>query len=158
MSLAELVEDALRINQAALERHCIRVQRQLADVPPVLTEKHKVLMILTNLISNAEHALKVREPGERRLEVVLDRPHSERLRLQVRDNGVGIASEMLTRIFQHGFTTREEGHGFGLHSSALAAQELGGSLLATSEGPDRGATFTLELPAAPATPTETAHA
>jgi two-component system NtrC family sensor kinase len=62
---------------------------------------------------------------------------------------VGIAPEMLTRIFQYGFTTREEGHGFGLHSSALAAQELGGSLSVHSDGPRLGATFTLELPYPP---------
>jgi signal transduction histidine kinase len=53
---------------------------------------------------------------------------------------------MVTRIFQYGFTTRKDGHGFGLHSSALAAQELGGSLSVHSEGPGCGATFTLELP------------
>ena len=63
---------------------------------------------------------------------------------------MGIAPEMLTRIFQYGFTTREEGHGFGLHSSALAAQEMGGSLTAHSEGPGRGATFILKLPYQPA--------
>jgi signal transduction histidine kinase len=57
---------------------------------------------------------------------------------------------MLTRIFQYGFTTREEGHGFGLHSSALAAQELGGSLTVHSDGPGQGATFSLEIPYQPA--------
>jgi two-component system NtrC family sensor kinase len=65
---------------------------------------------------------------------------------------VGIAPENLTRIFSHGFTTRTDGHGFGLHSAALAAQQMGGRLTAQSDGPGRGATFTLELPvAAPAT-------
>lgn len=70
----------------------------------------------------------------------------ETARITVSDNGVGIAVENLTRIFAHGFTTKKNGHGFGLHSSALAAKELGGSLRASSEGPDRGATFILELP------------
>jgi two-component system NtrC family sensor kinase len=64
------------------------------------------------------------------------------------DNGVGIAPENLTRIFAFGFTTKKTGHGFGLHSSALAAKEMGGSLNAFSEGLGRGATFVLELPAA----------
>jgi signal transduction histidine kinase len=62
------------------------------------------------------------------------------------DNGVGIAAENLNRIFNHGFTTRKSGHGFGLHSAALAARELRGSLTVTSEGSGRGATFTLDLP------------
>ncbi|HYO73120.1 MAG TPA: ATP-binding protein, partial [Archangium sp.] len=82
----------------------------------------------------------------RRLSLTLEPAGAERLQLRVRDNGVGIAPDMLTRIFQYGFTTRQEGHGFGLHSSALAAQELGGSLTAHSEGLGHGATFVLELP------------
>ena len=69
-----------------------------------------------------------------------------RIRISVMDNGVGISPENLTRIFSHGFTTRKGGHGFGLHSGALAAREMGGSLTAHSDGPGRGATFTLELP------------
>jgi two-component system NtrC family sensor kinase len=147
--LAELVEDALRINQAALGRHSVTVERNLTDLPPVLTEKHKVLMILVNLISNAKYAMDTVPEEARRMSVKLEPSAAGRIRIEVRDNGVGIAPEMLTRIFQHGFTTREEGHGFGLHSSALAAQELGGSLSAHSEGPGQGATFTLDLPAVP---------
>jgi C4-dicarboxylate-specific signal transduction histidine kinase len=147
IQLEELVEDALRINQAALERHSVQVERHLAQAAPVTLEKHKVLMILVNLISNAKYALDPLPPGERRLTVNLRAPVDGRIRLEVSDNGVGIAPEMLTRIFQHGFTTRKDGHGFGLHSSALAAQEMGGSLTAHSEGLGKGATFTLELPA-----------
>jgi two-component system NtrC family sensor kinase len=149
VQLAELVEDALRINQAALVRHAVQVERELADVPPVLTEKHKVLMIMVNLISNAKYAVDGVPEQERRVTVSLSLPVEERLRLEVRDNGMGLAPEMLTRIFQHGFTTREEGHGFGLHSSALAAQEMGGTLTAHSDGPGKGATFRLELPFIP---------
>lgn len=81
--------------------------------------------------------------------VRLERPADDRFRVQVSDNGMGIAPELLTKIFQHGFTTRKEGHGFGLHSCALAARALGGSLAAQSDGPGKGATFTLELPYRP---------
>jgi len=70
------------------------------------------------------------------------------VRLAVQDNGIGVPRENLTRIFAHGFTTRVHGHGFGLHSSALAAREMHGALTAHSDGPGRGATFGLELPAA----------
>lgn len=105
-------------------------------------------MILVNLISNARHALDRVAMDERHLGVKLERTPGGSVRIEVRDNGTGISPEMLLRIFQYGFTTRDEGHGFGLHSSALAAQELGGSLTAHSDGPGRGATFTLELPLA----------
>ncbi len=149
VSLSELVDDALRIDSAGLARHQVKVEKHLASLPPVLTDKHKTLMILVNLISNAMHALESVPPDERRLTVRVETPIAGRFRLEVRDNGVGIAPELLTRIFQYGFSTREEGHGFGLHSSALAAQALGGSLTAQSDGPGRGATFTLELPYLP---------
>ncbi|ATB40690.1 histidine kinase [Cystobacter fuscus] len=151
VDLAELVEDALRINHAALGRHSVRVERQFEALPPVMTEKHKVLMILVNLISNAKYAMESVPEEERCVTLRLQRPSAERIQLSVQDNGVGIPPEMLTRIFQHGFTTREGGHGFGLHSSALAAQEMGGSLLARSAGPGQGATFTLDLPIQPQT-------
>ncbi|WP_083681375.1 PAS domain-containing sensor histidine kinase [Archangium sp. Cb G35] len=158
VQLGELVEDALRINQAALGRHSVQVERHLADVPPVETEKHKVLMILVNLISNAKYAMDPVPPGQRLLTVSLGSSTAGRIHIEVQDNGVGIAPEMLTRIFQYGFTTRSEGHGFGLHSSALAAQELGGSLRANSPGPGKGATFTLELPLVPEQRSERASA
>ncbi len=148
--LTELVEDALRINQAGLARHQVKVEKNLESLQPVLTDKHKMLMILVNLISNAKYAMDEVPPGERRLTVRLVTPSAELLRLEIQDNGIGIAPEMITRIFQYGFTTRAEGHGFGLHSSALAAQELGGSLTAHSDGPGTGATFILELPYQPA--------
>jgi len=149
VSLQGLVEDALRINAAGLARHQVKVQRQLAPLPPVLTDKHKALMILVNLVSNAKYAMDGVAPAERVLTVKLEQHAPDRTRIEIHDNGMGIAPELLTRIFQYGFTTREEGHGFGLHSSALAAQELGGSLHVHSDGPGRGATFTLEVPFVP---------
>ncbi|REG35782.1 histidine kinase/DNA gyrase B/HSP90-like ATPase [Archangium gephyra] len=144
--LEGLVEDALRINSAGLTRHQVKVVRQLTELPPVLTDKHKTLMILVNLVSNAKYAMDGVPPAERILTLKLERTSSGLVRIQVHDNGMGIAPELLTRIFQYGFTTREEGHGFGLHSSALAAQELGGALTVHSDGPGHGASFTLELP------------
>ncbi|PTL78228.1 sensor histidine kinase [Vitiosangium sp. GDMCC 1.1324] len=148
--LADLVEDALRINSAGLIRHQVQVERNLTPLPPVLTDKHKTLMILVNLISNAKYAMDGIPPAERCLTLKLERSGTDQIRIEVHDKGMGIAPEMLTRIFQYGFTTREDGHGFGLHSSALAAQELGGSLNVHSDGPGLGATFTLEVPFVPA--------
>jgi two-component system, NtrC family, sensor kinase len=148
VDLRSLVEDALRINQAALGRHHVKVERVIADIPEVLTEKHKVLLILVNLISNAKYALDAIPEEERRLIVRIEQEApGGQVHIEVKDNGVGIAPELLTRIFQHGFTTRPEGHGFGLHSSALAAQELGGTLRVHSHGPGHGASFILVLPA-----------
>ncbi|EPX64955.1 sensor histidine kinase [Cystobacter fuscus DSM 2262] len=152
VDLALLVEDALRINSAELTRHQVKVARNLASLPPVLTDKHKTLMILVNLVSNARYALDTVAPGERRLTVTLERASTDRVRIGIHDNGMGIAPEMRPRVFQPGVTTHEDRHGFGLHASALAAQELGGSLTVHSEGTGHGATFILELPYHPARP------
>jgi C4-dicarboxylate-specific signal transduction histidine kinase len=103
------------------------------------------MQILVNLIRNAKYACDESGRPEKRLEVHVA-GDDRKVRISVVDNGVGIPAENLTRIFSHGFTTRKEGHGFGLHSSALAAAELGGALLVHSDGPGRGAAFTLELP------------
>lgn len=148
-SLEELLEDALRIQGAALGRHGITLERHLIPLPRVMVDKHKLLQILLNLISNAKYALNDNPPGERRLTVRLERPADDRVRMQVCDNGMGIAPELLTKIFQHGFTTRKEGHGFGLHSCAIAARSMEGSLGVHSDGPGKGAIFTLELPFRP---------
>lgn len=145
----QLVEDALQINAAALSRHEVRVQREYAQTPPIITEKHKVLQILVNLIRNAKYAMDDARKNEKNLTVKVIETGSDELKIQVVDNGVGIPKENLTRIFSHGFTTRRNGHGFGLHSSALAARDIGGSLEAHSEGPGTGATFTLTLPRMP---------
>ena len=98
-----------------------------------------------NLLRNAKHACQDSERADKQITVRLANGDG-RVRISVIDNGVGIPPENLTRIFNHGFTTRKDGHGFGLHSSALAAKEMGGSLTVQSDGPGKGATFTLELP------------
>src|SRR5439155_14770645 len=118
----DLVQDALRMNAAAFERHGIRVIRQFdADLPPALVDRHKVLQILINLLRNAKYAMDEQAPPEKRLEIRVRRAAEGTGAIKVRHNGVGIAPQNLTRIFGHGFTTKKHCHRFGLHSGALSA-------------------------------------
>ena len=149
-SLPALVEDALHMHPGGLERHAIRVIREYDDMPDIQLDKHKVLQILVNLITNARHALCADSVRERVLTIQIRRHGETFVRVAVSDSGVGIDPGNLTNIFGHGFTTRKDGHGFGLHSGALAAKSMGGSLRAESEGLGKGATFILELPFQPA--------
>ena len=145
LKVTDLVEDSLRLSVTSLSRHSIELIRAYEEAPLINVDKHKALQILVNLVTNAKCACVDSGRVDRRLTIRVTCAENG-VRIAVTDNGVGIPQENLTRIFNHGFTTRKTGHGFGLHSGALAARELGGSLTAHSEGPDCGATFTLELP------------
>jgi PAS domain S-box-containing protein len=149
VAVAELVEDSLRLNAGAFVRHGVTLCREFSDVPPITVDKHKVLQILVNLVRNAKYACDESGRTDKLITLRIEAAPSG-VRICVIDNGVGIPAENMSRLFTHGFTTRVDGHGFGLHSGALAAQELGGSLRVASDGPGRGAMFTLELPCSPA--------
>ncbi|HWH85025.1 MAG TPA: ATP-binding protein [Burkholderiaceae bacterium] len=146
IQIRDLLEDALRIDTGALGRDDLAVVRRFEAVPLLMLDKHRVLLILVNLIGNARYAMQ--SVADRRHEMTLQVGVAAdgRLHVTVRDTGEGIAAENLTRIFAHGFTTKKDGHGFGLHSCVLAAQEMGGTLTVHSDGPGHGAAFTLALP------------
>jgi PAS domain S-box-containing protein len=141
---ADVIEDALKLVAGSWEGGGIELVRDLAPIPEVVADRHKLLQVLTNLLTNARQALG--ESPQKTVTVRLLARTSDRFAIEVEDTGVGISEENLKRVFQHGFTTKRDGHGFGLHSSALAARSMGGSLAAFSRGVGRGARFVLELP------------
>ncbi|MBD9463408.1 DAHL domain-containing protein [Pseudomonas sp. Pdm06] len=144
--VSELLEDALRMNSGALTRHHVTVIKEYGDVPRIMGDKHRLLLILINLISNAKYAMAGVSNDARNMTLKAAVVDGQTLQISVKDEGEGIPEENMTRIFAHGFTTRKEGHGFGLHSCALAAIEMNGHLTAHSEGPGKGATFQLQVP------------
>ncbi len=144
-----LMEDSLRMNAGSLVRHEVDCVREFLPVPRVHAEKAKVLQILVNLIRNAKNAVDESGHADKVVTVRIEPGRPGHVRLIVQDNGIGIAPENLGKLFTHGFTTRQGGHGFGLHSSAAVAREMHGTLTASSRGLGQGATFTLELPVAP---------
>ncbi len=145
-SVDELIEDAIAINITGLNRHDISLRRRYQSLPTVILDRHKLLQIIVNLISNAKNAVLVTSQEQKLITIRTSKLEDDQFQIEVYDNGIGIAPENITNIFASGFTTRPDGHGYGLHGSALAATEMGGSLNAGSEGPGKGATFTLQLP------------
>jgi NO-binding membrane sensor protein with MHYT domain/two-component sensor histidine kinase len=145
VELAELIDSSVAIHFAMAVD--VVVRREYEPVPPVTLDRHKLIQILGNLLSNARHALKDRTDSASR--VLTLRLHA-RARgwfvIEIQDSGVGINRDALKRLFEFGFTTKKDGHGFGLHSSAILAQELGGHLAGHSDGPGCGAQFALRLP------------
>jgi sensor histidine kinase regulating citrate/malate metabolism len=146
IALADLVEDVLGITRPSLERHHISVKIESEALPLITTDRHKVVQILLNLMRNAKDSVKLSGSVKPAIAVQMVRVNEVKVAVHLTDNGVGIPPENLIRIFSHGFTTKKNGHGFGLHSGALAAKQLGGSLTAESRGVNAGATFILELP------------
>jgi signal transduction histidine kinase len=136
------------MNTGALTRHQVALERDYRHQPRVLVDRHRVLQILVNLIRNAKYACD--ESGRNDKQVILRvESVADGVNIEVIDNGVGIPADVMERLFTHGFTTRKSGHGFGLHSASLAAAELGGTLVASSDGAGKGATFRLTLPLQP---------
>jgi C4-dicarboxylate-specific signal transduction histidine kinase len=142
-----LLEEAISINQISVDRHRVKLIRKFERIGQVPTDKHKLLQVLVNLLTNAKDAVKKRsDDREVTIYLGIDEAAPEYVRIAVQDNGVGIPEDNLTRIFTHGFTTKKKGHGFGLHSAALTVKEIGGILTVESDGPDRGAIFAIQLP------------
>jgi signal transduction histidine kinase len=147
--VADLVENALNLQANTLAQSSVEIVRDYQPVPSVLMDMHAVLHILVNILQNARQACEAAHPAHKQI-IIRIRPEGENaISIAVEDNGIGIAPENLSRIFGHGFTTRKDGHGFGLHSGALAAKESGGELTVRSDGVGKGATFTLTLPLRP---------
>jgi signal transduction histidine kinase len=145
--LGELMEDALRMAGLTGGARDIEVVREYTPEVRVVIDRHKTLQILVNLISNAKHAIAATAPQKGRIVLRARLENDDKMiRMEVADDGVGIPQENMVKIFQHGFTTKKEGHGFGLHGCALAAKQMGGTLTAASDGAGRGATFSLAMP------------
>jgi two-component system sensor kinase FixL len=154
VSIAAVIDAALGLQVPSWEQIEVSVERRIAALPPLHTDKHRVIEILVNLVSNARDA--VRDSGriDKRICIRAETAGPDRLRVAVEDNGVGIAPAQRDELFRLGFTTKHDGNGIGLHASAMAARQLGGSLTFRSDGPGQGAVFTLELPMAPAVQTD----
>ena len=144
-TLEEIAESALQLSESVLRNSAITIVRRYAKVPPVLVDRHQMMQILVNLIGNAKDSLQEAVQEKRELTVAIDQVDGG-ARIEVRDNGVGITRENLAKVFNHGFTTKKRGHGFGLHNCANAAQRMAGSLTADSDGVGLGASFVLRIP------------
>ena len=143
--LSELIDQCVSINYDKASRFEASIKVHCPDTLNLATDRHKLQQILINLISNALDAIHEHSPRYGCVEVAV-RQKPDDVEIIVSDNGVGITAENLGKVFLQGFTTKEDGHGFGLHSCAMIAQVLGGNLNVTSKGAGQGASFQVEIP------------
>ncbi len=144
-SAQEIMEDAIRMNRNALHRHNIRIITEFDNIKKTKIDKHKVLQILLNLISNAKYSFLDSSQKSKTIVCSIKNIDNKFIELKIKDNGKGITKKNLNKIFNYGFTTRKDGHGFGLHNSANTARQIGGELSVISDGPNKGACFVLKL-------------
>ncbi len=144
-SLEKLVNDVLTIETELIDGSKITVYKDFKELPKILIQKSKLLHILLNLIKNSSEAM-VGIPEENRKLHISTEKRGGNVYLKVTDNGIGIVENDLTKIFSHGFTTKTDGHGFGLHTSAIYMSDMKGKIWVESEGRNKGATFVLQFP------------
>lgn len=145
LDITELIEETLRLQEDSLGRNDIRIVRQYEKVPEIEVQKTKLAQILLNIIKNAKEAVS-NVPEKNRMITIKVEKDREYLYVKFIDKGIGIRHENLSKIFNHGFTTKESGHGFGLHTCANQMTEMGAKIYADSEGEGNGATFVLQFP------------
>lgn len=142
----ELIENSLVVHRLAIEQADIKITFDFKSIKKARTSKAKLLQIIINLVKNAIDALVESSNSEKHLKLTIQDQDQSHFIIEIADNGVGMMPNHLTKIFSVGYTTKTFGHGYGLHTSAVFAKELGGHLSANSKGIGQGATFTLMLP------------
>ena len=139
-----IVEDAMAIKAEVISKNNIRLNRKYYNVPDIYVQKTKLINVLMNLIKNSTEAMVNNEINNKILTIEINQNEKE-VYIKIYDNGDGILKENLSKIFNHGFTTKKSGHGFGLHTCANSVKEMNGKIIADSEGLGKGASFTISF-------------
>ena len=137
----QVIEDNCQLLQKDFEDRCITILKSLApDLPRSQFDVVKIHEVFLNLLQNAVEA--IRDSGVIRVDTWQD---SGKICVQISDNGRGIPSDEIYKIFTPFYTTKEEGSGLGLAFAQRIVKDHGGNISVTSaEG--RGATFLVTLP------------
>ncbi len=143
-SLETIIEDTLTLQSGTIDRYGIQIIKDYSVLPMIPIQKTKLVHILINLIKNARESM-LEIPAENRKLIIKTEKSGNLARLIIRDSGKGIERNSLNKIFTHGYTTKKNGHGFGLHSCANYMSEMNGNIWAESDGLGQGATFALEF-------------
>jgi len=146
ITIDEIISDAIKILEPSIINHHIILINKKANLPPTPLDRHKVLQILINLLKNAKDSLKETTNNNKTITIEAYKSATKQMTITITDTGMGISKQKLNSIFNLGYTSKKDGHGFGLHSAANAAREMKGDLTVTSKGINKGATFILQLP------------
>ncbi|MBN2532314.1 MAG: sensor histidine kinase [Spirochaetales bacterium] len=146
LNLEDTIEEALTIQNKEFTQAHIKVQKNYLKVIYIKGQKSSIIQILLNIFKNACTAMEENDYSDRILTIETGSAKGKKAYARITDNGKGIPEEDLGKIFQFGFTRQEDGHGFGLHACADIINKMGGTITVQSNGPGRGAAFTLFFP------------
>ncbi len=138
----KVVESAYAIQRKNLESQFIKFNNKIPNNLEIRANKSKVIHVFINLIKNAAEAMEL-TPVERRAINIEAKNNGNEIIIAVSDKGVGLSAQQMKEIFNHGYTTKEKGNGFGLHSCAITMMESNGKISVASEGAGKGSTFEL---------------
>ncbi len=145
--LSEILNISINFFHNNISKNNIVIQKDYQEDKSILIEQASLMQILVNLIKNAIDSVVMNtQEQNKKIDISIKQLSKVLIIISVADNGLGILPENINKIFSFGFTTKPDGHGFGLHNCALKAKEMGGSLQAQSDGIGKGAIFILTLP------------
>jgi sensor domain CHASE-containing protein len=145
VALASMVDEVLLLNHEQLLTSRIEVEVDLPPLPDLRLNKSKTTQVLVNLVRNAIQAMQNENGRPRVLTITAHLIDETGIEIEVADTGHGFDEDVRRKLFAHGFTTKPNGNGFGLHYCANAVQGSGGHITAESPGPGCGATFRVRL-------------
>ena len=148
-NLSKIIESIIELQSKEIRANNIAITKEFESLPSLMLDRIKLYQIFVNLLQNARQSIILNNSDKKEITVTITSDKTDFIYVSITDTGAGISPENLKKIFSHGFTTKKDGHGFGLHYCANAANEMGGKIQVESPGEGLGATFTLTLPYKP---------
>ncbi|MCP4682272.1 MAG: GHKL domain-containing protein [Desulfobacterales bacterium] len=147
VDINRLTEDALKIIDESIRKRSVQIIRDFSDIPVVRIEQSKFIQIIVNLIKNAYEAMETMESDDRQIIVTtfFEKGPPDHVVLSIKDKGIGFSPQDKEKLFKFGYTTKDKGTGFGLHSCANYLIAHKGSIEAMSRGRGLGAEFIVRL-------------
>jgi len=146
VDMHDVIYGALAVIEPSFLRHRVRCTCTVPSDIRTMLDRSKFQQVLLNIVTNGVQACKLASEQHRFVHIEAGFADAERIFVEVRDGGMGFDEQRKTKLFTQGYTTREDGHGLGLHYCANAVRQMNGTITASSDGPGLGATFRIELP------------
>lgn len=145
IDLNEATREVIALLRSELERNRVITRTQLANELPLVTgDRVQVQQVILNLLRNGSDAMSAVDDRPRELWLRTERD-GDRVRLSVKDAGIGFEPQSLDRLFQTFYTTKDDGMGIGLSVSRSIIENHGGRLWATPND-GTGVTFSFSIP------------